>query len=154
METKRQLLKRIFIDGRCRCRCHRRRCRRRCHRRHRCSVSLGIDMNLRCFSIASTWQNFLKTARRARKHYTIIYYPFLRRARESLDADRASGKFDTVELNNPRSAHDSVKFYRWELSTKLCERERSELSREQSSGNSTDEGGGGKRDPRIFRHRN
>lgn len=28
------------------------------------TMSLGIDMNLRCFSIAPTWQNFLKTAPR------------------------------------------------------------------------------------------
>lgn len=85
MGTKRQLLKRIFIDGR-----HRRRAivvfvlvvvaivvvvvvvvddddvveAAPLSSARTMTMSLGIDMNLRCFSIAPTWQNFLKTAPR------------------------------------------------------------------------------------------
>lgn len=55
-------------------------------------------------------------------------------AREPLGAGRASGKFDTVELNNPRRA------IRWnstigrELSVKLCERERSSFRKSKAQG--------------------
>ena len=59
-------------------------------------MSLEIDMNLWCFSIAPTWQNFLKTARRG-NITPVIYYADASQSRADLMWEIA------VPVNSPPS---------------------------------------------------